>query len=76
MPGIYIKWNAPIRKRSLSVRIYVYATAAPFLRQIKKPIMQYEFCLQMQYLTKQVSKIISGMCLKHGVYLDANNNNH
>ncbi len=54
----------------------VYATAAPFLRQIKKPIMQYEFCLQMQYLTKQVSKILSCICLKHGVYLDVNNNNH
>ncbi len=33
--------------------------------------MLYEFGLQMHHLSKCVSKILSGMCLKHGVYLEA-----
>ncbi len=44
-----------------------------YLREIKTPIMQYEFGSHMHHLSKRVSKILSGICLKHGVYLEVNN---
>ncbi len=42
--------------------------------KLKSPIMLYEFGLQMHHLSKCVSKILSGICLKHWVYLEVNNN--
>ncbi len=41
--------------------------------KLKKPSMQYEFGLQMHHLCKCVSKILSCICSKHGVYLEYSN---
>ncbi len=42
--------------------------------KLKSPIMLYGFGLQMHHLSKCVSKILSGICLKRGVNLEVKTN--